>query len=200
MADTVQAEQAVENALVRRCQGNDLAAFDQIVERYQDRIYTFVRRMVRDGGEAEDVAQEVFVKAFQAIRQFDGRASLSTWLFRIASNLCVDHARRRARRIDPLSLSGATDEERETDVPDRRYDPERMVIEDEMRRIVDKVVGGLSEKLRTVLLLHDMQNLSYEEIAEVVKVPLGTVKSRLFLARSQVRDAMRDYLRGAEAR
>jgi len=199
LAESPETDPAGDAMLVRRCQAGDDAAFNDIVERYQDRIFSYVKRMVRDPGEAEDVAQEVFVKAYQGLKGFDGRASLGTWVFRIATNLCVDHSRRKSRRIEPVSLSGnGLDEDLQHDVPDRKYDPERLVMEGEMRGVVEKAVGRLSDKLRTVLLLHDMNNLSYEEIATVVKVPLGTVKSRLFLARTQLRDALREYMREGE--
>ncbi len=197
MAETVPAEQAVEAALIRRCQANEVAAFDAIVSRYQDRIYSFVRRMVRDPGDAEDVAQEVFVKAFQGIRSFDGRASLSTWLFRIASNLCVDYSRKKSRRIDALSMTQQMNEEdHQLDVPDERFDPHQSVIAGEMRTVLAIAVQNLSDKLRSVLLLHDMNNLSYQEIAETLRLPVGTVKSRLFLARGQLQKALRRYLNG----
>jgi RNA polymerase sigma-70 factor, ECF subfamily len=188
-------DRAFEAELARRSREGDVGAFDQIVERYEDRIYSFVRRMVRDPRDAEDASQDVFVKAYEGIRQFDGRASLGTWLFRIASNVCIDLSRRKARRIDPLPLERNGDSEEAIEVPDERYDPERIVIEGEMQGVIEHAVVRLSEKLRTVLLLHDMENLSYEEIAEVVKVPLGTVKSRLYLAREQLREALRGYLR-----
>ena len=188
-------EQSVEADLARRCRQGDQAAFDRIVELYEDRIFSFVRRMVHDPRDAEDAAQEVFVKAFEGIRQFDGRASLGTWLFRIASNVCIDLSRRKARRIDPLPLSRNSETGEDIEVSDSRYDPERLVVEGEMQGVVESAVLRLSDKLRTVLLLHDMESLSYEEIAAVVRVPLGTVKSRLYLAREQLREALRDYLR-----
>ncbi|MEP0765028.1 MAG: sigma-70 family RNA polymerase sigma factor [Fimbriimonadia bacterium] len=197
LTDTGRAEFAPDAELVRRCQANDLAAFDLIVARYKDRIYSYVRRMVPEDGEAEDVAQEVFVRAFQGIRRYDGRAGFTTWLFRIATNLCVDRSRYRRRRPQSLSLSHPHGDGRlPLDPPDHRYDPERIVLQDEMNAVVERAIGKLSDKLKTVLLLHDTQNLSYEEIAQAVNAPLGTVKSRLFLAREQLREALREYMKG----
>jgi RNA polymerase sigma-70 factor (ECF subfamily) len=192
------ADQTRDEELVRRCQAKDLSAFNAIVARYQDRVYSFVRRMVRDASDAEDIAQEVFVRVYQGMDRFDRRASLSTWLFRIAANMCVDYSRRRSRRVDPVPLTReGEDGEHEVELPDRRYDPERLVLTGEMYAVVEAAISRLSGKLRAVLLLHDAESLSYEEIAEIVKVPLGTVKSRLFLAREQLRHALRDYMAGA---
>ncbi|GMV37419.1 MAG: RNA polymerase sigma24 factor [Fimbriimonadales bacterium] len=201
MTEAGRDESALDADLVRRCQANDLAAFDIIVSRYKDRIYSYVRRMVPEDGEAEDVAQEVFVRAFQGIQRYDGRAGFTTWLFRIATNLCVDRSRYRSRRPQSVSLSHPHGDGRPAvDPPDHRYDPERIVLQNEMSAVVERAVGRLSDKLKTVLLLHDTQNLSYEEIAQAVSVPLGTVKSRLFLAREQLREALREYMRGSDAK
>lgn len=201
LTETGRADFAPDADLVRRCQANDLAAFDLIVSRYKDRIYSYVRRMVPEDGEAEDVAQEVFVRAFQGIGRYDGRAGFTTWLFRIATNLCVDRSRYRSRRPQSVSLSHPQGDGRPAvDLPDRTYDPERIVMQSEMNAVVERAIGRLSDKLRTVLLLHDTENMSYEEIAQAVNAPLGTVKSRLFLAREQLREALREYMRGSETK
>lgn len=199
MSESVSSHLSSDATLVARCQSRDRAAFDQLVERYQDRVFNFVCRMVHDPQDADDVAQEVFVRAYSNIERFDHRASLSTWLFKIASNLCIDHARRRSRRPDTVSLTQAEEsDERQWEVPDSRYDPQRMVIEDEMVRVVDGAISKLSKKLREVLLLHDVENLAYDEIAKVVGCPLGTVKSRLFLARAELQKVLRTYLSGGD--
>jgi RNA polymerase sigma-70 factor (ECF subfamily) len=190
------AELNLDESLVRRCKGGDLEAFGLLVDRYQVRVNGFVRRMVRNQEDAEDIAQEVFVKAFRNIGRFDGRASLSTWLFKIAANLCIDRSRRRERRPEPVSFSSREGEWGEFDVPDGRHEPHTLTVSHEMEAVIESAVRAMSEKLRSVLLLHDLEGLNYNEIAEAVGVPVGTVKSRLFLARSQLQAALTDYMRG----
>lgn len=188
---------ATELALIERCRRQDAEAFARIVDAYQSRVYGFVRRMVSDTEEAADIAQEVFIRAYQSFGRFDGRSSLRTWLFRIAHNLCVDRARRLGRAPERSSLdAGGADEESAMEIPDQRWDPETMVLNDELAAVVESALASMSEKLRSVLLLHDREDFAYEEIALALEVPIGTVKSRLFLARAHLQRAVGTYLDG----
>lgn len=191
-------DSALDRTIISRCKNRDAEAFSIIVDQYQARIYGFVRRMLRNTEDAEDVAQEVFIKAFENFDRFDGRASLSTWLFKIASNLCIDRARKRGRRPELVSLEPGNGEGIQ-DAADLRWDPQSSVVTSEMEQAIEEALAQLSEKLRSVLLLHDLEELSYEEISKAVGIPVGTVKSRLFLARNQLQQALRRYLIG-EAR
>lgn len=188
------AEPGFEESIIRRCKNRDADAFALLVDRYQSRVYGFVRRMVRHVDDAEDISQEVFVKAFQNIERFDGRASVSTWLFKIASNLCIDRARRKDRRPEQMQLTTGESDQTEFDLPDSTYDPHDAAVIGEMEKAIEASIASLSEKLKPVLLLHDMEGLSYGEIAGVVGVPVGTVKSRLFLARAHLQAALTKYL------
>lgn len=190
---------ATEQALVERCRRQDGEAFARIVDAYQNRVFGFVRRMVPNPEEAADVAQDVFIRAYQSFGRFDGRSSLRTWLFRIAYNLCVDRARKQKRSVDETSLDWAGEDDAAWDVPDARWDPETIVMDDEMQRVVESALASMSEKLRTVLLLHDKEDFAYEEIAQTLSLPIGTVKSRLFLARAHLQKAVGGYMndRGA---
>lgn len=188
---------ATEQALVAKCRRQDYEAFGKIVDAYQSRVFGFVKRMVRGEDEALDVTQEVFIKAFQAMERFDGRASLRTWLFRIAYNLCVDRARRADRAPDFNSLDAPIEDDEPIEFADTRWDPEQIVVTDELRGVIEKALDTMSEKLKTVLLLHDKEDMGYDEIAATVNVPVGTVKSRLFLARSHMQRHIGDYLAGA---
>ncbi len=190
---------ATEQALIDQCKRQDYQAFAKIVDAYQARINGFVRRMIRNEEEALDVTQEVFIKAFQAMHRFDGRSSLRTWLFKIAYNLCVDRARRDHRTPTTLSMEPNTEGEEAVEVSDARWNPETVVINDELYAVVETAIGSMSEKLRTVLLLHDKEDLGYEEIAAAVQVPVGTVKSRLFLARAHVQKVVAEYMSGGIA-
>jgi RNA polymerase sigma-70 factor (ECF subfamily) len=150
--------------------------------------------MVPNPDEAADIAQEVFIRAYQSFARFDARSSLRTWLFRIAYNLCIDRARRLKRTPDEASLDVMGEDDAVFDVPDARWDPETLVLDGELRAVVDRGLAEMSDKLRTVLLLHDKEDFAYDEIAQTLDVPIGTVKSRLFLARAHLQKVVGGYL------
>ncbi len=187
-------DRSTELALIERCRKQDDEAFARIVDIFQNRLFGFVRRMVPDREEAMDITQETFIRAYQSIARFDGRSSLRTWLFRIAHNLCIDRARKAERRPTELYFEGMSESEEAFDIADQRWNPETGMLDDELRRIVEDGVASMSEKLRSVLLLHDRESLQYEEIAELLKIPVGTVKSRLFLARAHLQQVISGYL------
>ncbi len=190
-----------ERALLARCQANDLLAFEEVVHRYKNKVHNYIARMVNDADDAEDLTQDVFVKAFVSLGAFRGEASLQTWLYRIATNLCIDRARRRKRQgLDALSLDEPVkddeDDDIEREIPDVEADPYRHLERKELRQQVRRALRRLSEKLRSVLVLYDVQGLSYEEIAQVLGCPIGTVKSRLFNARAELAKQLKPYLQG----
>lgn len=188
-----------EQALVERCRRQDAEAFGKLMDAYQNRVFGFVRRMVRDQEEAADVAQEVFIRAFQAFGRFDGRSSLRTWLFRIAYNLCIDRARKHGR--EPLESALEDDEGNfVTEVVDDRWDPELLIMNQELASLLESGIASMSEKLRSVLLLHDREDMAYEEIAQALNLPVGTVKSRLFLARAHLQRQLSSYMNEGIAR
>jgi RNA polymerase sigma-70 factor (ECF subfamily) len=190
-----------DTALVQRAQANDRAAFNEIVLRYKSKVYNYIFRMVHSVLDAEDLTQETFVRAYLSIRSFQSRASLNTWLFRIATNLCIDYSRKnRKNQALTSSLSqenDGMDEDTEREIPDLAFDPQRLLLNKELGVILNKALGELPEKLRTVVLLFDIEGLPYDEIASVVGCPLGTVKSRLFNARNALREKIGPYLTGA---
>ncbi len=188
-------DQAAELALMEQCRRQDFDAFGKLIDLYQARIIGFVKRMVRNSEEAEDIAQEVFIRAYQNLGKFDGRSSLRTWLFRIAYNLCVDVARKKSRH---LPEAGLVDHETNEvyEICDPKWNPETVILDEEMREVIEQSVATLSEKLRSVLLLHDKEELGYEELSELLNIPVGTVKSRLFLARQHVQRDVEKYLVG----
>ena len=191
-------DQASEAAMIDRCRRQDVEAFGRFVDAYQARVLGFVRRMVPNSEDAADVTQEVFIRAFQSFSRFDGRSSVRTWLFRIAHNLCIDKARRRGRHVAEVSLSEPGEQDFEFDVPDDRWQPEALIMTDELMGVVESGILSMSEKLRSVLLLHDREDMAYEDIAVTLDLPVGTVKSRLFLARAHLQNVVRAYL-GSEA-
>lgn len=192
------AEPATDHDLVRRCQDGDAAAFEGLVDRYQDRVYNLVYRMVGRHEDAQDIAQDVFLRALENIGSFRGQAQVFTWLFRIATNLAISR-RRRGQRVRFVSLSGPVGgqdgedhDARPMDPPDRSDNrPDESAERDELQRRVAAAIAGLDEEFRSVLVLKDIEGLDYQQIADILELPLGTIKSRLHRARSELKDALR---------
>ncbi len=190
-------EPSVEAALIEKCRRQDFEAFGKLIDAYQNRVFGFVKRMVPNPDEAADITQEVFIRAFQNFARFDGRSSVRTWLFRIAYHLCVDRARKVERTPTHVGLVDSENGE-EIEVSDDRWQPDQILIDEELMEVVEQGISTMSEKLRSVLLLHDKEDMQYDEIAQLLEVPIGTVKSRLFLARAHLQNVVRQYL-GAQA-
>jgi RNA polymerase sigma-70 factor, ECF subfamily len=192
---TKQLDDASERALIDRCRRNDFEAYGRFVDAYQNRVYGFVRRMVTNPEESEDITQEVFIRAFQHLPSFDHRCSVKTWLFRIANNLCIDRARKLDRMPSQADFYPSPEEDEAISIPDERWQPEKIALDDELVHHIERGIASMSDKLRGVLLLHDREDMAYEEIAETLKIPIGTVKSRLFLARAHLQAALTDYMK-----
>ncbi len=184
-----------EAELIRRCQAGESAAFDQLVRRHQQQVFAVSLRMLGDYHEATEVAQEAFVRAYRAIGSFRSEAKFSTWLFTIATNLCRNRRRWWARR--KRVIAGSLDEPGETEegefaheVADPSPDPSSMALSAELKRHIMRGLAMLDEEGRAVVVLCDVQGLSYEEAAEVLRIKLGTVKSRLNRARFRLRSLL----------
>lgn len=188
-------EPAYEESLIEKCRKQDVEAFGRFVDLYQIRVMGFIRRMVISHDESQDLTQEVFIRAYQNFPRFDNRSSAKTWLFRIAYNLCVDRSRKVSRTPVEVGMAPG-DSEEWIDVPDTRWEPEKLILDGELSDVVERGISSMSEKLRGVLLLHDREDASYEEIAETLGVPVGTVKSRLFLARAHLQKYLQAYVEG----
>ncbi len=174
--------------LITRFKSGDNSAFEEIVLKYQDRIYNLCRHMLENGHNAEDAAQEVFLKAYQALPRFQPDASLYTWLYRIAVNTCIDY-----KRIPVWESLFGKSEKGEFLLHDRASEdpsPERLYESKQMDRALQAGLAKLSPKLRAVILLKEIEELSYEEIAETLDISIGTVKSRIARAREELRKIM----------
>ena len=184
-----------DDVLVTRVRGGDMQAFGVLVSRYQDRVFNLVYRMCSRRAEAEELAQDAFVKALERIDQFKGNSRFYTWLFRIAANLTISHQRRH-KRVRFHSIDGATEdappaESLTAETAQRRApDPATAAEAAETRDIVAEALAALDEPFRIVLVLRDMQDMDYAEMSLVLDVPVGTVKSRLFRARSLLRERL----------
>ncbi len=185
-------------ALVQRAKAQDRAAFNEIVLRYKSKVYNYIYRQVESAADAEDLTQETFVRAYLSINSFQSRASLNTWLFRIATNLCIDQGRKEKRTRSFLApRPKEEDNSIEQDVPDSSFDPQELALNTELGVKLESALRALPEKLRTVILLYDIEGLSYEEISAILDCPLGTIKSRIFNARSAMRDKLAPYLQSS---
>ncbi len=162
--------------LVRRSKAGDREAFGQIVSRHQSAVYRVVRGILGDPAESEDVAQEVFLKAYAKLARFRGESSLFTWLYRIA----VNEALRARRRRTPLPIEAAP--EAEVPPPEPESDEEAPTL-----RTLQRLLARLPDDHRVIVTLRDLEGLSYQEVAETLEVPIGTVESRLFRARQELR-------------
>ena len=174
--------------IIKHCLDGDTSYFEVLVNRYQDRIYTLCRYMLENQDDAEDAAQDTFIKAFQGIRGFTPTASFYTWLYRIAVNTCLDHKRKFSFR----SLFFSSDKETHIDsFPSQDPSPESAYDTKQSMQALLSILKHLSEKYRVVIILNELEGLSYEEIAEILDVSIGTVKSRIFRAREELNKNMK---------
>jgi len=188
-------ERSIDQKLVVRVQKGDKAAFDLLVRKYQHKVAKLVARFVRDRSEVDDVTQEAFIKAYRAIGGFRGESAFYTWLYRIAVNTAknyLDSLGRRPPNSD-VEVEGAELIASGEGLRDQAT-PERALLTDEIAATVNRVVESLPEDLRTAIVLREIDGLSYEEIAQVMDCPIGTVRSRIFRAREAIDDRLRPLL------
>ena len=186
-----------EMVLVRRARQGDLDAYDELVRRYQERIYATVYHMTANHEDANDLAQEAFIKAFQALKSFKGGSSFYTWVYRIAVNKTINFLKQRKNRaqmsLDDLDVNAVHDPDLVALISDKT--PRREINLIELQEKLNAAMQKLSEPHRLVVTLHDVQGLSHEEIADIMDCNIGTVRSRLFYARQQLQAYLSDYLK-----
>ena len=192
---TLMTAEVPDVALVQRVQQGDRRAFDQLVQRYQHKVLKLVMRYVRNHAEAEDVAQEAFLKAYRAIQSFRGDSAFYTWIYRIAVNPAKNYIASRGRRVSESKVD-IEDAER-IDGGEALKDadnPEGELARDELKKVIDKAIADLPQDLRSAVTLREFDGLSYEEIAEIMDCPVGTVRSRIFRAREAIDARLRPLL------
>jgi RNA polymerase sigma-70 factor (ECF subfamily) len=181
--------------LVQRVQAGEKAAFDVLVLKYQHKIVNLVMRYVQDPVEALDVAQEAFIKAYKALPRFRGESAFYTWLYRIAINTAKNYLVARKRR--PLEYDLDLQDSQQFEMQGRLSDadtPEAQLLGEEVRKVVGNAIDGLPEDLRTAIVLREIEGMSYEEIAQAMDCPVGTVRSRIFRARDAIDKCLRPIL------
>ena len=179
-----------DQELIERCRGGEINAFEPLVEKYRQRVWRLAYNVLRDREEAWDVAQEAFIRAWQALPNFRGQSAFYTWLFRIVMNVAADRARSRAARGRAFGTERVPEEEWERVIADEGGTPDETAARLEERERITKALATLSADHRAIIMLSDLEGLSYREIAEVLGIPMGTVMSRLHNARKKLRGVL----------
>jgi RNA polymerase sigma-70 factor (ECF subfamily) len=189
-----------ELALVRRAQSGDLGAYDDLIRRYQERVYATVYHMTANHEDANDLAQEAFIKGYQALASFKGDSSFYTWIYRIAVNKTINFLKQRKNKshmsLNDLDFNAEHDPDLVALVSDKT--PRRDAALTELQEKLNAAMLRLSETHRMVVILHDVQGLSHEEIGEIMDCNVGTVRSRLFYARQQLQAYLSDYVKSTD--
>jgi len=178
---------AADSKLVKRVQKGDKGAFDLLVLKYQHKIVNLVMRYVRDPELALDITQEAFIKAYRALPRFRGDSAFYTWMYRIAVNTAKNHLAAQRRRPMDVELDLQDPEQYDLHAKLKETDtPEGVTLSNELQEIVERAIAALPEDLRTAIVLRELEGMSYEEIAQTMECPVGTVRSRIFRARDAI--------------
>lgn len=186
-----------DRELVQKVKRGDKRAFDLLVLKYQHKIFGLISRYVHDSHEVQDVAQEAFIKAYRALPKFRGDSAFYTWLYRIAINTAKNHLVSRGRRPPGTDVDVEDAEYYESAGPLRDMEnPESVLFGSELKAVVDRAIKALPDDLRTAVTLREFDGLSYEDIAEIMDCPVGTVRSRIFRAREAIDEQVQNQLEG----
>lgn len=178
---------AEEMAVITAVLDGDVNAFEKLVLENQRQVYTLALKMTANEDDAYDISQEAFIKAYKNLSKFRGDSKFSVWLYRLTSNLCLDFLRSRKRRAAvSTSYINDEDEEQELSIPDERFSPDSVLEKNELRRSINAALDALDEDYRHIIVLREINGLTYDEIAAVLDLELGTVKSRIFRARKKL--------------
>lgn len=190
--DKNMSEKAIDLALVQQAQKGDIKAFELLVQRYQQRVGGVISKLIKDYHEIQDITQDVFIKVYKALPKFRGDSAFYTWIYRIAINTAKNHLVAKGRRIqnsdiEPVEAENYSGgfERQNFDTPDAEYERQ------EIEKVVHDAIAELPDDLKQAILLREVEGLSYEEIAETMNCPIGTVRSRIFRARDAVDSALK---------
>ena len=185
-----------DQQLVQRAQRGDLRAFDLLVLKYQGRIAALVSRYVSDAGEVEDVTQEAFIKAYRALEKFRGDSAFYTWLYRIAANAAKNHLVAKGRRPGADATIEDAEAFEEGGMLSESASPEALAMGSELAEVVESALNALPDELKAALMLREFDGLSYDDIADVLGCPVGTVRSRIFRAREAIDQRVKEQISG----
>ncbi|OEF27778.1 RNA polymerase sigma factor RpoE [Vibrio rumoiensis] len=188
-------EQLTDQVLIERVQSGDKQAFNLLVIKYQNKVCSLISRYIKNSGDVPDVAQEAFIKAYRAIPNFRGESAFYTWLYRIAVNTAKNHIVAQSRRPPASDVDAEDAEYYESGSALKEIsNPENLTLSEELKQVVFQAIEALPEDLKTAMTLRELEGLSYEEIAEVMDCPVGTVRSRIFRARDAVEKKIRPLI------
>jgi len=187
-------EQLDDRALVARILGGDRDRFTELVKRYEKRVVNYVYRITHRYEEAHDLTQEIFVKVFVALDRYDPKYQFSTWLFRIAQNSAIDALRKKSIAEVPIAKQSNDEETKDREFADTGVSPYRALKNKQLAAAIDQAVVGLPADYRELIQLRHFAELSYEEIASMKKLPLGTVKNKLFRARNMLKESLEGFV------
>ncbi len=186
---------AADQVLVERVQKGDKKAFDVLVLKYQQKVANLISRYIRDPAEVLDVTQEAFIKAYRALPKFRGDSAFYTWLYRVAINTAKNHLAAQSRRPPQDDIEAETAEQMDMGTRLKEQDtPEQLALQEEIARTIKSAMEALPDELRTAITLREFEGLSYEEIAEAMECPIGTVRSRIFRAREAIDNKLKPLL------
>ena len=181
-----------EAAMIAKVLDGDTDAFEPLVTANQSFVYNIALKMLSNPEDAFDVSQEAFVRAFRSLKNFKGESSFSSWLYRITANMCLDFMRKNKRRREAAIVYLDDNEMKELDLPDSRFDPRTELERAELRRAINEALDSLPDEQRSILLLRELNGMSYAEIAETLSLEDGTVKSRLSRARANLAKILKE--------
>ena len=195
MNENIRHSEDLDQDLVRRVQQGDKSAFDLLVIKYQHKIVHLVNRYVKDPSEAQDVAQDSFIKAYKALGEFRGESAFYTWLYRIAINTAKNYLLSRSRRHSDYEVD-MQDAEQIENAPQLKdiETPENQLMNDQIVEVIKSAIDKLPEEMRIAIMLREFEGMSYEEIAEAMDCPIGTVRSRIFRAREAIDEKLNPLL------
>lgn len=185
-----------EKQLIEQCRKGDVSAFEHLISLYDKKVYNIALRMLGNKDDASELAQEVFIRIFKSIKKFRGESLLSTWVYRITTNMCLDELRRRKKASFVYIDEGVSfnDSELELQLPTDAPGPQETVERIELKTAIEKALHILSEEQRMVIVLRDIQGFSYKEIARILRIPSGTVKSRVSRARTALKKVLQEKM------
>lgn len=181
--------------LIDKAIKGDQSAYERLMKKYYKLVNNLIYRMIYNKDDVEDLTQEAFIKAFNSLEKFDHQFAFSTWLYKIASNNCIDYLRK--KKLNTISIDKEIDGEDEDlrfEIPDNDYVPDRNILETEKQAILEDAIESLPEKYKSVILLRHQDDMEYEEIAKKLKLPLGTVKAHIFRGRELLNKYLKDKL------
>lgn len=181
--------------LINRALGGDQQAYNDILKKYRAPLYNLLYRMVRNKMETEDLVQEAFIKAFSSLASFNDDYAFSTWLYKIAINNCIDFFRKKKLKTFPIDRPiESKDGNIKRELPDVSYRPDKNLLSQEKDKLIEDAILSLPEKYRTAIILRHHEDKTYEEISEIMHIPLGTVKARIFRAREMLKKQLKHKL------